>query len=35
LKLSFCQARNGFHTFAIMRKAHGAGGSKEISDFAK
>jgi NAD(P)-dependent dehydrogenase (short-subunit alcohol dehydrogenase family) len=28
-------ARNGFHTFATMRKAHGAGGSKEISDFAK
>jgi len=23
------------HTFATMRKAHGAGGSKEISDFAK
>ena len=28
-------ARNGFDTFAIMRKLHGAGGSKEISDFAK
>ena len=32
---SLILARNGFHTFASMRKAHGAGGSKEISDFAK
>jgi NAD(P)-dependent dehydrogenase (short-subunit alcohol dehydrogenase family) len=32
---SLMLARSGFHTFATMRKAHGAGGSKEISDFAK
>lgn len=32
---SLLLARNGFHTFATMRKIDGAGGSKEIPDIAK
>ena len=32
---SLMLARNGFDTFAKMRKLHGAGGSKEISNIAK
>jgi len=27
--------RNGFHTYATMRKLNGGGGSKQIADIAK
>jgi hypothetical protein len=32
---SLMLARNGFHTYATMRKLKGGGGSKQIADIAK
>ena len=32
---SLTLARNGFHTYATMRKVDGGGGSKQIADIAK
>jgi NAD(P)-dependent dehydrogenase (short-subunit alcohol dehydrogenase family) len=32
---SLALARNGFYTYATMRKLDGGGGSKQIADIAK
>ena len=32
---SLMLARNGFYTYATMRKVDGGGGSKQITDIAK